>query len=257
VTRGSLTLLAAGLTVLVSASPVRADISKDECVDANTRAQSLRRSGRFGQAREQLRVCGDPSCPALVRVTVDGQPLADRLDGTALAIEPGEHAFRFDAPGHVGETRTFVVKEGEKDRRERIVLEATQGPVALSPVPVPREVSGGLGSQRVVGLAVGATGLGGIAVGAVFGGLAIARWNDSKDECATSTNCPLHMQAVSDHGATVTFGAVSTVAFIAGGTILAGGAVLFLTGGKSNRTGVGVVALPGLDSFRVAMSGRF
>lgn len=103
-------------------------------------------------AREQLRTCGDTSCPALIRddcakrldeperaqpaivfdakdgagrdlsavhVTVDGRPFAERLDGAALKVDPGEHVFVFTVPDEPPVSQTFVVKEGEKERRER------------------------------------------------------------------------------------------------------------------------------------------
>ncbi len=92
----------------------RADMTKDQCIDANGKGQVLRRDGKLAAAREQLRSCADPSCPAMVRddcnkrldsleaaqpsmvfdvkdaagadvinvvVTVDGQKLTDHLDG--------------------------------------------------------------------------------------------------------------------------------------------------------------------------------
>jgi hypothetical protein len=131
------------------------DVTKDQCVDANTKAQSLRRSSKLVAARAQLAICADPRCPAMVRddctqridelekvqptivfdakdgagndlsevrVSMDGKPFVGRLDGTALAVDPGPHAFTFEVTGQPIVTRGFVLKEGEKLRRERIVI---------------------------------------------------------------------------------------------------------------------------------------
>jgi hypothetical protein len=131
------------------------DVTKDQCVDANTKAQSLRRSSKLVAARAQLAVCADPRCPGMVRddciqrldelekvqptivfdakdgagndlsdvrVSMDGKPLVGRLDGTAVAVDPGPHAFTFEVTGQPIVTRGFVLKEGEKLRRERIVI---------------------------------------------------------------------------------------------------------------------------------------
>jgi hypothetical protein len=147
-----------------------ADITKDQCVDANTRAQSLRREGKLGATRDQLRLCMDAACPAIVRsdciqrlddldrvqpsivfdvkdgagndllavsVTMDGRPLVDKLGGTALVVDPGPHTFVFASAGAAPVTQTFVLREGEKARVEHVVLAAKPGPVAPPPGPPP------------------------------------------------------------------------------------------------------------------------
>ena len=165
-TRGSRPLLLSAQLVALLAlapAPAFADLTKGQCVDANTTGQNLRREGKMSLAREQLRACASPSCPAMVRddctkrldeleraqptiifdvkdlagrdvssvqVVVDGRALADRLDGTALGVDPGEHAFTFVVAGQAPLTQTFVIKEGEKERRERILVGAA---VAASP----------------------------------------------------------------------------------------------------------------------------
>lgn len=139
---------------LTSAS-ARAQMTKGQCVETNARAQHLRTEGKLSEARELLRKCADPACPIIVRsdctkridemqsaqptitfgvkdaagndviavkVTVDGKPLADKLDGTALPVDPGQHVFTFEIAGQPPLTRTLVVAEGEKERRELIVI---------------------------------------------------------------------------------------------------------------------------------------
>ncbi|HEX8796020.1 MAG TPA: hypothetical protein VF765_33955, partial [Polyangiaceae bacterium] len=121
---------AACVTIALVASVATADApSKKQCLDADDASQPLRRDGKFSAAREQLRVCGDPACPALVRsdctrmmadleraqptvvfdvkddagndltdvkVTVDGNPVTPKLTGTALQADPGQHVFAFE-----------------------------------------------------------------------------------------------------------------------------------------------------------------
>jgi len=142
---------------LVSATS-RADPTKDQCVDAHAKAQDLRRSSNFSAARDQLRQCSSaPSCPALIRddctkrldelegaqptlvfevkdaagndlsavkVTIDGALLTERLGGTALSVDPGEHTFTFEAGGLTPLTRKLIIREAQKDRRESITLAA-------------------------------------------------------------------------------------------------------------------------------------
>src|SRR5437868_1388042 len=140
----------------------------DRCVGANTTAQSLRRDGKFGAARAELASCVDVSCPALVRddcsqrldelnraqptivfdakddqghdltevtVEIDGRPVAQRLDGIAVGVDPGEHTFTFEAKGLPKATRKFVLHEGEKTRREPILLGVATPPITTGVSP--------------------------------------------------------------------------------------------------------------------------
>jgi hypothetical protein len=161
------------LAALVCAAPrpALADVTKAECIGANTKAQDMRRAGKFSSAREELRRCADPACPAIVRddcikrldeidrvqptlvfdvqdaagrdviavrVTVDGALLTDRLSGASVPIDPGEHVFTFEAEGHPPVQRTLLVKENDKDRKEHIVVgAASAGPLVATPPPAP------------------------------------------------------------------------------------------------------------------------
>jgi hypothetical protein len=157
--------LVASVVVVLSLSPTAAlaDMTKDECIEANAKGQDLRHDGKLSAAREQLRACATSSCPALVRydctrrldeldqiqptivfvakdasgrdvtgvtVTVDGRPLTDKLDGTELPVDPGEHVFTFTAPAQPPVSKTLVLAVGEKDRREVVVV-GGKSPAAL------------------------------------------------------------------------------------------------------------------------------
>jgi hypothetical protein len=156
----------AAVAAILSLVPVTAlaDLTKAQCIEANTKGQDLRRDGKFSSARKELVRCTDPSCPSVVRddctrrlddidkvqptivfiakdasgkdvsavkVTMDGQPLADGLDGTELPVDPGRHVFTFAAAGLAPVSMTLVLAAGEKDRREHIVV---GGGVATAPV---------------------------------------------------------------------------------------------------------------------------
>ena len=248
-------------------APARADITRAQCIAANGQAQSLRRDGKLGEARDLLRSCSDPKCPntvatdctrrldelesaqptivfdvkdgsgadlQAVKVTVDDRPLADKIDGTAFQIDPGDHAFTFEVDGQAPVTQRFVLTEGQKGRHESIVIGPPPAPAVVaapSPAaPEPETVEpppSGLGTQKKIAIGLGAAGVAGVAAGAVFGILASSSWHAQQRDCASSTDCPDHDQAVSDHHTLTTDGTVSTVAFIAGGALLAAGATLF------------------------------
>jgi hypothetical protein len=281
------------------ASPSARALTKDQCVDANTSAQSRRREGKFGAAREQLTLCIDSRCPGIVRydctqrldeleraqptivfdaknaagddvvlvhVTVDGVALADILDGRALGVDPGPHVFTFETAGQPATTVRLVLKEGEKDRRERIVLggPAEASPVPASAAPAVTGASRGEG-QRVAGLVLGAVGLAGLGVGAVFGALTLHDWSSSQSECGSPTSCPSHDDAVSDHDRAETASTISTVGFITGGVLLATGLAVWLTSPSSRdepgrasaslHVRAAPVVAPGLAALSV--TGRF
>ncbi len=288
------------VTLLLSPSTARADMTKVQCIDANTKGQDLRRDGRFSAAREQLRICATPSCPAilsddcakrldeldreqptiifdakdgsgrdlsLVNVTVDGAPLAEKLEGTALPVDPGEHVFVFTEPDQAPVTKTFVLKEGDKERRERVVVGPALMPAATSPTSAgsssspPTESRGGIGTQKTLGLVAGGVGVVGVVLGAVFGAMTLSEASQQQKDCASATNCLHYSQASSEHSAGATDRTISTVGFIAGGALIAGGAALFFTAGHPSEvpasTGLQLVPGVGPGSAGILLKGAF
>jgi hypothetical protein len=265
-------------------------VTKDQCVDANGQGQHLRADGKLSAAREQLRTCANPACPAMVRsdctkrlddlesaqptiafevkdasgadvvavkVTVDGKPLADRLDGTPLAVDPGEHVFGFDIEGQSPVTRTLVLTEGVKGRRERVVV-GPGAPVPAATAALPATPSaaesasasegGGLGTGRLLGLVAGGVGVAGLAVGGIFGALTLSERSQQESACGSPCSSSSHTQALGDHSTGMTDATISTVGFIAGGALVLGGAVLFFTARPSPQPQptTGVLVLPGV-----------
>ena len=130
---------------------VHAADEKSECVDAADRGQDARAAGHMKDARAKFLMCAAEACPSVVRkdcsqwlketeenlpsfvpvasrpdgsdvadvrVYVDGAELLQRLDGKAIAIDPGMHEFRFEADG--GKSRVqmnVLLAQGEKNRR--------------------------------------------------------------------------------------------------------------------------------------------
>jgi hypothetical protein len=271
----------AAIALSLVAGSALADVTKDQCIDSNGQAQTLRRTGRFSAARDQLRICSDAACPRMVRddcarrlddldrvqptivfeakdaggrdlagvkVTVDGQPFAEKLGGAALPVDPGEHAFTFEAPGRPATTQTFVVHEADKSRREVVVIAeappapvvATVAPVAPSPEVAPSNRGGG---QRIAGFALGGAGIVGVGLGTFFGIQAISKNGDA--HCNSQNVCGDGQARIS----AIHAGNASTAAFIAGGVLLAGGVTLVLLAPKSSSTAAASLQLaPWVDS---------
>jgi hypothetical protein len=182
-----------------------------------------------------------------VRVRVDGEEVATSFEGRGIAVDPGPHTFRVEASDGRVEEQRLVVVEGQKDRR----LEVEFPPAASVPLVSPPLASGAAnrsteratlpapvqarraGPGKTIGLVVGSVGVAGLVVGGVFGALAFSAVSRQKSVCASPTRCTSFQDATSDHTTAVTDGTISTAGFLAGGALVVGGAVLWLTVGPA------------------------
>jgi hypothetical protein len=268
----ALAALAFSALVLLAANASADDPTKDQCIAANEGAQSLRQTGKLQAARAQLLICIATSCPGPVRddcaerlndldraipsvvfsakgntdadlsavkVTMDGAPLADRLDGTAISVEPGEHTFEFTAEGYPLVSKRLVIREGVKGRLELIafatapmspVIDNKKDPVVpvepkpLGDAPSTAPASSGL---KTWGLIVGGAGLAGVGLGVYFGLRASSKWSSAQDGCKPG-QCASGSQAQEDQADASSAGTLSTIAFVIGGTALVTGITLFV-----------------------------
>jgi hypothetical protein len=196
-----------------------------------------------------------------VKITMDSELLTARLDGKALAVDPGEHMFTFDAAGQPKVTKTFTLREGEKDRPEVVRLVAAEMPAPPPPVAAqvsrpalpstpapPSPPKATLGPQKIVALVAGGVGLVGLVVGGSFGVAAISKKSAAQSACP-GVVCTTE-QGVdawrSAHGA----GNVSNVGFILGGVGVAGALALWFTAPSSSSLRSTQLAL-GVGSLRL------
>jgi hypothetical protein len=147
-----------------------AEPTKAECATASNASLKLADEHKLRAMRAQLLICTATSCKGKIRdvclermsevnhsipsmvfkirdgkgndlsavkVTMDGEVLAVRLDGTAIDVEPGDHKFVFETAGQAPVERSLLVQEAEKNR----LVEVTFGPAetqapAEAPAPV-------------------------------------------------------------------------------------------------------------------------
>jgi hypothetical protein len=268
------------------------------CTEAYSAAQTLRDAHRLIVARDSLRVCAQSRCSAFIAkdcaawlvdteariphvvlaateggvstqdvvVTMDGEPLAGKLDGRAIDVDPGQHTFVFTSKGGAKVERQVVVREGNGVQEVAATFEA---PAAVTPAPVPASVTPAALTpapvsaapvtpatgdhvdgapaphvdhpfwtrRRVLGASVGGGGAAVVVLGSVFGGLAISQSHTQNADCQSPQNCTNRQGAANAHSAAQVDGAVSTVAFVVGGALIAGGAVIFLSGGGDDASG--------------------
>lgn len=172
---------------------------REHCASAAEQAQQLRDEGKYRRAREQMLVCARDVCPAHikadcgrwltdlepiaptvvfgardakgadvldVKVSMDGQPIQERLDGKPVLVDSGEHTFKFEAKdGSVKEERVLL-RAAEKARPIIVTFGSAAAPLA-QPGPtapaqddrsqswiVPTAIVGGIGVLALGSFAV-------------------------------------------------------------------------------------------------------
>ncbi|HVW30575.1 MAG TPA: hypothetical protein VHC69_34705 [Polyangiaceae bacterium] len=159
--------LAIGALALTGTRTAHAD-KKTECATAYEQSQVLRASAKLHAARDALVICAQDSCPSFVqsdctqwltelqremptvvlaikdqngadasgvKVTIDGDPVTSEHEGSAIAVDPGRHVFRFELDGAAPIEREIVVRQGEKDRIVEVSFERER-PAPPPPAPV-------------------------------------------------------------------------------------------------------------------------
>jgi len=258
--------LGAGAFLAVTlGGPAVARADAEACVAASESEIGLRKEGKLHAAMEKLSVCAAPACPqevreecgrralalrsvipslvlaatdeagndlAAVTVALDGVPLATAIDGRPVSVDPGSHVLRFEAAGRPAVEKTIVVREAERERRVNVVLRAA---AAMTPAPETHR-SSSWSAQRSAAVATAGVGVAAVAVGSVFGLMAISDLSSQKSDCGTRTTCTMPAAAVSAHGDMVTAATVSTATFAVGGAALVGALVLWLTAPSTSDT---------------------
>jgi hypothetical protein len=140
-------VVTAAFIASIAANAAATDVQA--CLASSEKGQRARANGKLREARESFLVCGNESCPAIVRrdcaqwtselttalptlvfgakdkagrdlfdvnVSMDGESIVTKLDGKAVFVDPGRHSFKFETAGAAPVTETLLVKEGEKSR---------------------------------------------------------------------------------------------------------------------------------------------
>ena len=179
--------------------------------------------------------------------------------GLAVPVDPGDHAVIVSAPGHA--QRTFNAHLGPESPNATVKVDslddaagAAPVPATVAPAPGPQPApapapetppASGDGGQTmrtlgIVGMGVGGVGLG---LGAVFGLLAKSALDKSNSgPCDATDHCT--QAGLSDRQDASNKATLSTVFFIAGGVIGAGGVVVYLVAPHAASTAGAVTVAP-------------
>jgi hypothetical protein len=124
-----------------------------------------------------------------VEVTIDDGRSPAPLGGDAVAVDPGEHWFRFATAGHRAAERVLVVAAGVKDRHERVVLASVPEADRVAPPLPPRALPPPAPHKSSSGVMVPVVALGGAALLGVGIGIGAGVAATSKHQ-ALSVECP-------------------------------------------------------------------
>jgi len=241
----------AALAVLAAASPAFADDAA--CIHSYESTQTLRKAAKLKDARSDAAKCADAACPAVlvkdcekwlaeldqqlpsmvfevksaagealtnVKVTANGHPLVDKIDGKPIVVDPGSVTLHFESPDGKGKPvdQTIVLKEGEKGKKVSVTLGSNAAP---KPAPVERPVP--IGTFAFAGAGIAALGVG--TVFAVLGSSSESDLDTCKPRCAAD-----------DVNSVGTKYAVADILFSAGVVSLAAAAYIFITRPKAQAS---------------------
>lgn len=173
-----------------------------------------------------------------LELRVDGE-LVDPFfysSGT-LAMKPGPHVVEATIPSKRW-SQDVVAQPGATTS---VTVQLQDAP-AGRPAPPPIEGPPPGQTQRTIGLVIAGVGVASLVAGGAFGLAALTEKNDIEKSCGGSAASCMAMPGSLD-GAKAqqqSFALLSTVGFIAGGTLLAGGLFLYVIAPKANAPRVGM-----------------
>jgi hypothetical protein len=169
--RGVLVTAIVSSFVLASASASADAVSdassaKAACVASLDKAQSQQSAHKLRDARGSYMTCSSEMCPAVVRedcarslvelegtmptavfaatldgadiddvrVVLDGDTVAEKLDGRSIAVDPGAHVARFIRDGRPTVEVKFTAREGEKNRQVTGAFGVVPGQKSAAPI---------------------------------------------------------------------------------------------------------------------------
>lgn len=203
--------------------------------------------------------------PRLVRLTIQ-VPAASRIAGLSVTrdghavqvaefdvpipIDPGEHALKAEAPGHVTWQQTVVMTNASRETQVP-ALERGKDPV------VSWWTTG-----RKVGVGVAATGVAALITGSVLGLVANAKYQSGKDGCPNggTTDCVEGSAGKADSARSLATPA--TIFFVSGAVLAVGGGALVLFAKPARRAPTQGALVPTRVALDVSpgwlgLSGRF
>ncbi len=199
----------------------------------------------------RLRIDVGARVPAGLEVTVNGVRATNFRD---MPIDLGTSKITAAAPGYKPWAGDATAKAEKQSVVITVTLELDAGSAALPPPPPPIDRGEPpQSSRKTLGL-IGVVGGGAVLAGGLTAGLlARSKWHQAKDVCGgTICDTQAELDRAQDYtDAARIRGTISTVLVIAGGVMVAGGAVLWLTAPSEERS---VALAPSASDSSVGLS---
>ncbi len=175
-----------------------------------------------------------------LEVRRNGEPLGGVLWNNPMPVDPGSYTIEATAPGKKkwstvatvgpnGATVTVAIPElenGESDAPD-------PAHVSVDSTPSPPGATDRSRTERTIAIGLGGAGLVAVGIGSFFGLRSIAKHSDYERLCTVGACAPA---AGPIHDDAVAAGNASTVAFVLGGALIAGGAVLWFIAPRASST---------------------
>jgi hypothetical protein len=286
-------IVLASTAIVLGAGPARAaDPTPKACNAAYEQAQVLRKANKLRAARQELLTCSQAKCPGAitadcgpwlrevegalpsivvvardasgadvpaVKVSVDGAPLASRLKGEPIEVDPGEHTFVFEPEKGQRVEQTLIINVGEKNRLVQVAVRPESAPAqkgaepAPAPPPAEEKKDERKGGMLWPGFVAGGIGLASL-------GASIGLWAKAKsDLSALRSSCAPHCQAA-QVDPIKTKGVISDVTFGVGVAGLGASVLLFVLlrpTEKEKPAGAQLVVAPTAGGVTAGVIGRF
>ncbi len=194
-----------------------------------------------------------PSTPDGTVVKRNGVALADL--GKTTPIDPGATSLVVTSPGRVDRPYPLTIKDGDTIDLTLQVGDVQQEHTTIVETTTTRapETVSSSSPLRPIGIVVASIGVASLAAGVVTGVMALDRANTVKTHCNTTTNICADQAGYDAAADGRVLSPLSTITVIAGGVLLATGAVFFVLGGKRAHA----TALVGPDFVGASFSGTF
>jgi hypothetical protein len=239
-------------------------------------AQRLGRRQREQTARERA----DRLEPMLIRLSIltrssgvevklDGNLVERAALSTPIPVDAGKHTIEATAKGKKPFSKVIDLTDKAKTPTVEIpVLEdepvaapsageaAHEDPGAIVVTPPPQEKpKGSWTGRKTLAVIVGGLGAVGVGVGAYYGLRAESTWHDTLGYCNADYACSdpgIDLAAQSKR-----FASYSTIGFAAGGALVAGGVILFLTAPRPKTAAAAVLSHVAVGRGSILVGGQF
>ena len=229
-----------------------ATLPADKKAKQGTRPQDARsQKALLGPELPQLTLVLPANTPLGLVLTQDGAVIGEAALRVPLAVDPGEHIVTMQAPGGALKRVTVTIEKREKKTLKLELPEVSERPTTIAPpqkprnapsvdgppssmLPSPSFTTTGPSVRRIGAFVAGGVGAAGVVVGAITGGLMLAKGNTASKNCTEVPNDPGAAECKNPDWTAAgdsakTFGLVSSIGWSLGLAGIGTATVLFIT----------------------------